>query len=286
MNNSYIIISTIKNQEDTINSTLESVINQTILPAEWLIVDDLSTDNSANIIKEYTKTYSWIKYLKNNEVLKNEKGARIASIINTHLKYIQTKNFEFIAKLDGDILLPRNFYEYFLLAFHKHKNLGIASGSLKFNGKVEKNIYPELTRGATKFYRRSCFIDIKGLQLTTGWDSLDNIIAQKQGWTTQTLEITFDHLEEEGVSQGFIQKYYQVGRYCGKIPYHTWYFIAKVAYNVFKKPILFSSLIMIYGYIEAKYIVKERPFPKDVSNYFRSKQRNLLIGAIKNILNL
>ncbi|RPI66248.1 MAG: glycosyltransferase family 2 protein, partial [Ignavibacteriales bacterium] len=43
----YVIISPVKNEEKYISYTLESVVNQTRLPEEWIIVDDGSTDNTS-----------------------------------------------------------------------------------------------------------------------------------------------------------------------------------------------------------------------------------------------
>ena len=48
----YSIITPVKNESKYIGETIESVINQTKLPQEWLIVDDSSTDNTKKIIQE------------------------------------------------------------------------------------------------------------------------------------------------------------------------------------------------------------------------------------------
>lgn len=280
----YVIISPVKNEENVVEDTLKSVINQTILPDEWLIIDDNSTDKTYEIIESYSKKYSWIRVIKNSNINLEEKGARIASIVNFYLKKINNTNYSFFSKLDADLILPEDFYEKILKEFMLNEKLGIASGSLIYKGKKEKNIYLDLTRGATKVYRKECFDAIGGLAATTGWDTLDNIVAQEKGWETRILDVWFDHLEEEGASQGFVKKYYSTGRYCGKIPYHSWYFLLKLFYRFFDKPIFISSIILSYGYIETRVIKRERPFPKEVSNYFRNKQKQLLIQGIKSYL--
>lgn len=82
------IITPVYNCELLIEETMKSVINQTYLNWEMLLVDDCSTDNSANIIKEYSKRDNRIKYFKlsknmgaaaaRNEALKNATGRFIA----------------------------------------------------------------------------------------------------------------------------------------------------------------------------------------------------------------
>ena len=44
-----------------IKKTLESMVNQELLPEEWVIVNDNSTDDTAAIVAEYMKLYPWIK---------------------------------------------------------------------------------------------------------------------------------------------------------------------------------------------------------------------------------
>ena len=267
----YIIISPVRNEEKTIEKTILSVINQSLRPLKWLIVDDNSSDKTVDIINEYCSNYPWIECIKNKDVKLNEKGARIATIINTYLKFINEK-YDFFSKLDGDVQFDSDFYEKISKAFIINPNLGIASGALTYNGKKEKNMYVDLTRGATKFYRLECFLEIGGLLATTGWDTIDNIQAQQKGWETKQLDIDFEHLKEEGKSQGYFYKYYNIGKYCGKIPYHFWYMILKATYTLNKKPIFFSSLFLFMGYMNTRFINKQRPFPEEVSLYFRSKQ--------------
>lgn len=282
--NNYVIITCVRNEDEVIAETIQSVLNQSILPKEWLIVDDDSTDRTFEIIKSYSDEYSWIRCKRNTEVTLNEKGARIASMINHYSSQIEYKDYNYISKLDGDLKLPRDFYEKIIEEFKLDSKLGIASGALIYKGKKEKNIYDDLTRGATKFYRRDCFVDIGGLSLTTGWDTLDNIMAQSKGWKTRVLEVWFEHLEEEGASQGFVKKYYHAGKYYGKIPYHSWYFLLKLMYRIFDKPYFISGIILTYGYLKTRVIKRERPFPKEVTSYFRNKQKELVINGIKSYL--
>ncbi|KZX15866.1 putative glycosyltransferase EpsH [Methanobrevibacter cuticularis] len=70
MNQKISIIIPIFNVEDYIKIALDSIINQSIgvKNLEVIIVDDCSTDNSPNIIKDYTEKYDNFKsiYLKSN----------------------------------------------------------------------------------------------------------------------------------------------------------------------------------------------------------------------------
>lgn len=50
----YILITAAKNEDAYIERTIiVSVINQTLLPENWIIISDGSTDNTDDIIKRY-----------------------------------------------------------------------------------------------------------------------------------------------------------------------------------------------------------------------------------------
>ena len=57
---SYLIITPVRDEEYTIELTINSVINQTILPLKWLIIDDNSIDGTSKIIDEYSSKYEFI----------------------------------------------------------------------------------------------------------------------------------------------------------------------------------------------------------------------------------
>src|SRR5688572_9035338 len=59
----YVLISPCRDEAKFARVTLESVIAQTERPALWVIVDDGSTDETPQILKEYASKYPWIKII-------------------------------------------------------------------------------------------------------------------------------------------------------------------------------------------------------------------------------
>ena len=57
----YVIITPVRDEEKYVRATIESVGNQTVRPAEWVIVDDGSSDRTAAIIDEYAEQVPWIR---------------------------------------------------------------------------------------------------------------------------------------------------------------------------------------------------------------------------------
>jgi teichuronic acid biosynthesis glycosyltransferase TuaG len=60
------IVTPLYNSEKYIADTINSVIAQTFLDWEMLIIDDCSTDNSKNIVDQFTASDKRIKYFKTN----------------------------------------------------------------------------------------------------------------------------------------------------------------------------------------------------------------------------
>lgn len=96
------IITPVYNCEKFIKKTLECVLNQIYKNWEWLLIDDCSSDNSANIILEYALKDERIKYFK----LDKNSGAAIAR--NTAL---EKSTGRFIAYLDSDDLWKKEKLE-------------------------------------------------------------------------------------------------------------------------------------------------------------------------------
>ncbi len=57
----YVIITPARNEEENIEATIRSVVGQSILPSEWIIVNDGSTDQTGAIIRRYAIEYPWIR---------------------------------------------------------------------------------------------------------------------------------------------------------------------------------------------------------------------------------
>lgn len=82
------IITPCHNSDSVISETLESVINQSYQNWELLIVDDCSTDNSANIIRQYGAKDTRIKYIKTHTASGSPSLPRNIGIENASGKYI------------------------------------------------------------------------------------------------------------------------------------------------------------------------------------------------------
>ena len=194
----YIIITPAYNEEKYIRYTLDSVVNQTIKPIQWIIVNDGSTDNTAKIVEEYTNKYDWIKLInksKSNYLF----GQNVVKLFYYGLENCSIKDYDYLMKLDADLDIDsENYINYQLKKFSKEPKLGICSGITYyyFNNKKIIEMHPKWrTTGAMKFYRKECFENIGGLIPILGWDGIDEYKAMYRGWKTKTFfNLEVNHL--------------------------------------------------------------------------------------------
>lgn len=88
-----VILPTYNWKEKWIRESIESVLNQTYKNFEFIIINDCSTNNVEEIIKEYSKKDDRIVYIKNNKNLK------LTRTLNT---WIDIAKWKYIARADDD----------------------------------------------------------------------------------------------------------------------------------------------------------------------------------------
>ncbi len=208
----YIVIPA-HNEADVIERTLQSVVQQTVLPTQVVVVNDNSTDHTAAIAERFAAQYPFITCIHTTSSEAHLPGAKI---INAFYKGYNTldKNYDIICKFDADLIFPHNYLETLALHFNANPKLGMAAGFCY----IEKNntwVLENLTnkdhiRGALKAYRKDCFEQIGQLKRAMGWDTVDELLAKYYQWdvlTDATLHIK--HLKPTGISYNKASKYMQ-----------------------------------------------------------------------------
>jgi len=196
------VIIPVFNEQDFIKKSVESLIDQTIKPAEVIYVNDNSTDNSKNIIKNLIGKCEWIRVIDHKSFQEHVPGSKVIEAFNFGLKNLEIQ-FDVICKFDGDIILPKNYIEKIIKIFNEKEKVGIAGGNLyvQKNGKwIYENIAAKThVRGPIKAYRAECFNDINALKSSIGWDTVDVLLAQKKGWLIYTdKNLIVKHLKPTG----------------------------------------------------------------------------------------
>ena len=221
----YVVISPVKNEAEFIGQTIESMIQQTIKPILWVIVNDGSQDETEAIVRKYVEDYRWIKLVIRPGSAVRKRGKGVVEAFYAGFDTLD-QEYDFIVKLDGDVSFDPNYFESLLREFAANPQLGIAGGGLyeKPDGSTWKlNTVEDHVRGATKVYRRSCFEAIGGLSPSMGWDGIDEWKALSMGWKVHSfLNLKFMHYRYTGAATGYLKSLYEEGYAAYRIGYHPY----------------------------------------------------------------
>ena len=157
------IVTTCYNLEDYIEKCLVCSMNQSYKNLEIIVVNDCSTDNSLNIIKQLANKDSRIKIINNEINLGVGKSKRIG---------IESAKGEYIMIIDGDDWISENFIKT-LYNLAIEYDADIVSGAIDYLWK--KKNYNELTIFTTVEER------INFLQKST-MEFINNKLIKKSLW--------------------------------------------------------------------------------------------------------
>ncbi len=250
----YSVVIPAHNEEQFLPHLLDSLAAQAFRPTEAIVVDDNSTDRTFDIAKAFADKHSWIKVIRNVSEARNMPGSKVVAAFKKGLATL-TKDYDFIVKLDADLVLPSNYFEKIASAFNDDPQIGMAGGfaSIEKGGKwvLEKLTDDDHIRGAFKAYRKQCFDDIGGLKPAMGWDTVDELLARYHGWKVKTIPgLMVRHLKPTGAVYDKAARFKQ-GEAFHSLGYGfliTAIASAKLAVMK-KKPVLFLDYIR--GYFKA-----------------------------------
>lgn len=255
----YIVIPA-HNEEDSIESTLESIVNQSFLPKKVVVVNDNSTDQTSEIISRYVDKYSWISLLNIESSSEHIPGSKVVQAFNKG-KATLDEDYDIICKFDADLIFPEHYLETIIELFQSDPTIGIAGGLPFINVKNEwvfENIAKkDHVRGPIKAYRKACYKAIGGLRSSIGWDSVDVLLAQYFGWKVMTdKELHVKHLKPTGMTYHSSAKYLQ-GEALYKMRFGVILTIIASLKSALKRQRVSSFFNSIRGYNKAKRERKE-----------------------------
>ncbi|HQF47292.1 MAG TPA: glycosyltransferase family 2 protein [Flavobacterium alvei] len=251
----YYIIAPAYNEEAFIQLTLDSLVNQTVLPSKLIIVNDNSTDKTAEIVSSYSQKHPWIQLVNKTSENIHLPGSKVIQAFQKGFETLD-ENYDLIVKIDADLIFPTNYFETIIKHFQSDERIGMVGGFCY----IEKNgnwILENLTdkdhiRGALKAYRTATFKQIGGLKPAMGWDTVDELLCKYYNWKVVTDEsLHVKHLKPTGANYNKTARYKQ-GEAFYTLGYGFWITSiasAKLA-MMKKKPLLFFDYIQ--GFWKAK----------------------------------
>jgi poly-beta-1,6-N-acetyl-D-glucosamine synthase len=276
----YVVITPVRDEATLLPATIESMIRQTVLPQEWVIVDDGSRDETGIIIDEYAARHRWIRAVHRADRGFRKSGGGVVDAFNDGYQQLSSTAWDFIAKFDGDLTFEPDYFEKCFEEFDRDPKLGVGGGRICYfvDGIRRTETAPSFhVRGATKIYRKKCWDDIGGFWPAPGWDTIDEVKANRLGWSSRSFAHLFlVHHRNTGSADGLwltLVKYGRANYICG---YHPVFMVSKCVRRLVQRPFVVASFGLMYGFLSG--YIKHIPQVDDRAtiDYLRRQQLNRL----------
>ena len=272
----YALVTPARDEAENLGRLAACVDAQTVLPVEWIIVENGSTDMTGEIAAELAAKTPWIRLVRREEPAEAVRGGAIVRSFEAGVAAL-AEPADVVVNLDADVTFAPDYFERLLDHFDENPALGIASGSAfeLETGEWRQRFTTRATVwGATRAYRRECLDDVSHLEQRLGWDGLDELCATVRGWETTTfLDLPFHHHRRVGDRDPHARATWVAeGRLAHYMRYRPGYLTARACFCAVRdrQP---AALGLLWGYGAAALSREPRWGQDEAAEYLRSLQR-------------
>lgn len=271
-NLSYWVAVVARNAAERLPSTLDSVLHQASKPKRIIVVDDGSTDATAEILEHYTKQYSrmvsCLTLPDNGYDIR-----RVPRNINLAWKTAEENGLttEYFMISGDDCSYQSNYASTLVDRMIAEPNVVVASGQPRSgaNGALE-----HVPSGSGRMIRCSFWREVGGgYPFKAGWESWLLYRALEKAYQVKLYdEVAFEHMRPRGAKHQFI--YW--GAAMQTLGYHPLYAIGRIAKNTALHSIsIKGSMNMLRGFIQAQLGSADvfiSPFDSSLRNFVYREQ--------------
>jgi glycosyltransferase involved in cell wall biosynthesis len=286
----YVLITAARNEEKFMETTIQSVIWQTVLPSRWVIVNDGSTDATATIVGRYLGKYDWMELVDLPARRERSFAAKVHAF-NTGFERIKNLRYEVIGNLDADISFDADYCEFLLSKFQEDSSLGVAGTIFReegYSSATDSFEGHKHVAGGCQLFRRRCFEEIGGYipNPAGGIDWIAVTSARMRGWKTQSFrEKSFFHYRTLGTAErSLLASTFSYGEKDYYLGGHPIWECFRVAYRATKRPYLLGGIALLSGYVSAFLRQTERPVSNELMRFHRREQMEKLKAIFKSML--
>ncbi len=317
-----LVISPVRNEAVHLELVADAIARQTRPPDLWVLVNDGSTDGTAEILAGLAERIGFARIVNATEqpssALVKDRLATAAAprTFNLGLNSVDWRSFTHVAKLDGDIELPPDYFERLLAEFERDPRLGVAGGiwaepdphraggaSAYDSGggggasggeisagagagehwKAQPIPLEHHVMGSLKCYSRACFEAIGGMQERLGWDTIDVTYARMRGFRTRSFpQLIARHHRPWGSADGALRGRARHGQ-CAYIVHYPLPWVTLRAFKMARlRPRGISGVAFLYGYLRSAALrvprVEDREFRGFMRRELRARAQRELAG--------
>jgi len=289
---SYVLITPARNEETFIEKTIQSVINQTILPTKWVIVNDGSTDATSSIVRRYLVAHSWIE-LVDLPMRRDRNFAAKVHAFNAGFERVKALGYDVVGNVDSDLSFEPDYCEFLLSKFEEDPSLGVVGTVFReegYSSATDSFEGQNHVAGGCQLFRRRCFEEIGGYiaNRAGGIDWIAVTSARMMGWRTRSFrEKSFFHYRNLGTAErSLLASTFSYGEKDYYLGGHPLWEIFRVIYRATKKPYLIGGIVLYLGYLAAFLRQMERPVSNELMRFHRREQMQKLTIIFKSMLAL
>src|SRR6266576_1022678 len=269
----YVLITPTRDEADNLRRLAECLLQQTLLPNQWIIVDNGSTDATLPVARDLERRFDWIEVLFTPGTERAERGQPIVRAFHRGLERINEPS-KIVVKLDSDVSMDRDYFERLIRSFEDDPVLGIASGTCyEHDGETWRptHVTEAHVRGATRAYRWECLRQVLPLEERVGWDGIDALKANVLGWRTQVIQdLGFYHHRQLGARDGPPwERWARQGRAAHYMGYRFSYLLVRSLHHARKDP---AALAMLWAYVASAVTRTPQYGDERVRRHLRDRQ--------------
>ena len=279
---SYVLITPARNEAQFIESTIQSVVAQTVRPLKWVIVSDGSMDGTDEIVSRYAVAHDWIELLRMPERKERHFAGKVYAF-NAGKERVDALPYDVIASLDADITFESEYFTFLLGKLVADPMLGVVGTPyVEKTGEIFDFKFTSLDHvsGACQVFRRECYEGIGGyLPVKVGTiDCIAVITARMKGWKTRTFtEKVCHHHRKVGTAQrGPVKASFATGVMDYSMGNHPLWQVFRTGYQMSKKPYLLRGMVLGAGYLWSGLRRMERPISREFVQFHRREEMQRL----------
>jgi biofilm PGA synthesis N-glycosyltransferase PgaC len=251
----HIIIMPAHNEAALIARTLQSIADQTERPDRLLVVDDGSTDATADIVRQFMTRHPWIALVSGR---KSGPGRRyrVVEVFNQGYEQVRGERADYVSKIDADLIFPTDYFERLFRLMDADRTIGAAGGVLEevtASGRRHRLRMPDNhVPGPVKTIRKEVFEEMGGFVPMLGWDIIDLVKIRSLGYRTVCLpELVVIHQRQTAAATGILRGNVRMGHGAYVIGTHPLFAVGRAVYRMFEPPYVLAGLALGYGYFRS-----------------------------------
>lgn len=287
----YILITPARNEESNLARLIDSVVSQTERPEKWIIVNDGSSDRTAEIADRAAGQHGWIEVVHRPKHVDRSFAGKVHAFNDGYAR-VQDIDFEVVGNLDSDISFEPDYIQFLMGKFSAIPQLGVAGTPFTQDGSYDsaRDSFEgeNYVSGGCQLFRRKCFEEIDGYvpNRAGGIDWIAVTKARMRGWKVQSFpDKRYHHHRVLGTAgKSSFRAYLDYGERAYYLGWSPIWHLLRVIYRIPKKPVVWGSLGLFYGYCSAWMRRVERPVSAEVIRFHRNEQLRRLRSILRALI--